>query len=162
MGNAHAAAACQVLDREHGAAFIVRQKAERVGIVGLGEDVDDRQAMRERADRQALVGAPRAHHQPVDALAHELVEMLALARRIVGGVAHEDGDALIGKPLLERLDDRQREAAETVVGDDADGARLGAMQALGEVVRPVADLAGDAQNLVARLLPQPAAGIQRL
>ena len=101
--------------------------------------------MRERADRRALVGAPRGHHQPVDALAEQLVEMLALARRIVGGVAHEDGDALVGEPLLQRLDDREGEAAETVVGDDADGARLGAVQALGEVVRPVADLAGDAR-----------------
>ena len=137
-------------------------RRERVGIVGLGEDVDDRQAVGERPDRRALVGAARGHHQPVDALAQQLVEMLALARRIVGGVAHEDGDALVGEPLLERLDDREGEAAETVVGDDADGARLGAMQALREVVRPVADLAGDAQHLVARLLPQPAAGVERL
>ena len=88
--------------------------------------------------------------------------MLALARRIVGGVAHEDGDALVGEPLLQRLDDREGEAAETVVGDDADGARLGAMQALRQVVRPVADLAGDAQHLFAGLLAQPAAGVERL
>ena len=85
-------------------------------------------------------------------LPQKLVEMLALARRIVGGVAHEDGDALVGEPLLQRLDDREGEAAEAVVGDDADRARSGAMQALGEVVRPIADLAGDAQYLVARLL----------
>ena len=70
--------------------------------------------------------------------------------------------ALVGEALLQRLDDREGEAAETVVGDDADGARLGAVQALREVVRPIAELAGDAQHLVARLLPQPAAGVERL
>ena len=49
-----------MLDGEHGAALVVGQEAERVRIVGLGEDVDDRQPMGERADRRALVGAPRA------------------------------------------------------------------------------------------------------
>ena len=69
---------------------------------------------------------------------------------IVGRVAHEDGDALFRQPLLERLDDREGEASETVVGDDADGARLRPMQALRQVVRPVADLARDALHLFAR------------
>ena len=143
MRDARAAAASEMLHRQGRAAFVVRQQAKRVGIVGLGEHVDHRQAVGERSDRRALVGAPRRDHQTVDALAEKLVEMLALARRIVGGVAHEDGDALVGQALLQRLDDREGEAAETVVGDDADRARSGAMQALCEVVGPIADLAGD-------------------
>ena len=40
-------------------------------------------------------------------LPQQLVEMLPLARRIVGGVAHEDRDAVVGELLLERLDDRE-------------------------------------------------------
>ena len=44
-----------------------------------------------------------------------------------------------------------REAAETVAGDQPDGEGLAAMQALGEVVRPEAELLGDGDHLGARL-----------
>ena len=140
VGDAAAAEPGQVLDREHRPALVVRQQAERAGIVGVGEDVDHGQPVGERADRRPGVGAAGGHHQPVDALAQQLVEVLALAGRVVGGVAHEDGDALVGQPLLQRLDDRDGEAAEAVVRDDADGLRAGAAQAVRQVVRAVADL----------------------
>ena len=45
--------------------------------------------------------------------------MALLSHGIVGGVAHEDGDAVIGQAPLERLDDRKREAAKAVVGENA-------------------------------------------
>ena len=151
-----------MLDREHRPALVVRQQAERAGIVGVGEDVDHGQPVGEGADRRPGVGAAGGHHQPVDALAQQLVEVLALAGRVVGGVAHEDGDALVGQPLLQRLDDRDGEAAEAVVRDDADGLRAGAAQAVGQVVRPVADLVGGAHDPVAGLLPHPAGPVQRL
>ena len=69
VGDPPAAEPGQMLDREHRPALVVGQQAERAGIVGLGEDVDDRQSVRERSDRRPLVGAARGHHQPVDALA---------------------------------------------------------------------------------------------
>ena len=128
-------------DGELGPALVVGEEAERVGVVGLAEDVDDGEAVGEGADGGALVGAAGGDDEAVDALAEELVEVLALARGVVGGVAHEDGDAGVGEALLQRLDDRDGEAAEAVVGDDADGARARAAQAVGEVVRAVADLA---------------------
>ena len=43
------------------------------------------------------VGAARGDDEAVDALAEQLLDMLALALRIVGGVAHEDGDAAVGE-----------------------------------------------------------------
>jgi hypothetical protein len=116
----------------------------------------------ERPDRHTLVGATRGDHQAVHPLAQQLVEMLALACGIVGRVAHEDGDALVGQPLFQRLDDRKGEPPEAVVGDDADGARLRPVQALRQVVGPIADLARDAHHVVARFLAQATAGIQRL
>ena len=144
------------------AALVVRQQRQRLRIVRLGEDVDHRQAVGEGADRHALVGAAGGDHQAIHPLAQQLVEMLALARRIVGRVAHEDGDALVGQPLLQRLDDRKSEPAETVVGDDADGARLRPVQALRQVVGPIADLARHAHHVIARFLAQAPSGIQRL
>ena len=60
MRDARAAEASEMLHRQGGAALVIGQKAKRVGIVGLAEDVDDRQAVGERSDRRALVGASRA------------------------------------------------------------------------------------------------------
>ena len=148
-------------DGQHRAAFVVGQQRKRPGIVGLREDVDDRQTVSERADRGALVGAARGNHEPIDAFSQKLVEMLALALGIVSGVAHEDRYAGFRQPLLQRLDDRKGEPPETVIGDDADRARLRAVQALRQVVRPIADLARDAHHLFARLLAEPAARIER-
>ena len=62
----------------------------------------------------------------------------------------------------DRLDDGEGEAPEAVVGDDADGHRARAVQALSEVVGAVADLAGDAHDGVARLLAQATTGVEGL
>ena len=65
--------------------------------------------------------------------------MTALAHGIVGRVAHEDGDAVVGQAPLKRLDDRKREAAEAVVGENANRHRARPMQALRQIVRTIAD-----------------------
>ena len=101
--------------------------------------------MRGRSIGGALVGAAGGDHEAVDALAQQLVEMLALARRIVGGVAHEDARCGCRRGAPPGLDDRHGEAAEAVVGDEPDGEALAAVQALREVVRAEAELAGDAR-----------------
>ena len=67
----------------------------------------------------ARVGAAGRHHDAVDALAEQRVDVPRLALRIVGAVAHEDRDAAVGEMLLEPLHDRHREAAEAVAGDQA-------------------------------------------
>ena len=109
-----------MLDGQPRAALVVGDQRQRAVVVGLA--CRHRSTGRpggQRADRRPLVGAAAGDHEAIDALAEQLVDMLPLARRIVGGVAHEDRDALVGELLLERLDDRQREPAEGVVGDDA-------------------------------------------
>ena len=161
MGDALPAERRQMGNGQHGAAFVVGKQRERSGVVCLREDVDDRQAMCERADRSALVCAARCHHESVDAFSQQLVEMLALAFGIISGVAHEHRYAGFGQPLLESFDDRKGEPTETVIGDDADRARLRPMQALRQVVRAIADLARDAHHLFARVLAQSATSIER-
>ena len=96
-----------MLDRQPRAALVVGQQAKRVRVVGLREDIDDRQAARRRLDRRAPVGAPGGDDEAVDALAEQLLDMLALALRIVGGVAHEDAMPLVGERAPRALDDRE-------------------------------------------------------
>ena len=143
MGDPPAAESGEMADRKPRAALVVRQEAKRVGVLDLREHIDHRQAARGRLDRRAPVGPPRGDDEAVDALAEQLIDMPALAHGIVGGVAHEDGDAVIGQAPLERLDDRKREAAEAVVGENADRHRARPMQALRQIVRPVVDRLGD-------------------
>ena len=88
--------------------------------------------------------------------------MAALARGIVGGVAHEDGDAVIEQAPLERLDDRKREPAEAVVGENANRHRARPVQALRKIVRPIVDRLGDLENLGARFGAEPPIGVERL
>ena len=92
----------------------------------------------------------------------QLLDVAALARAIVGRVAHEDGDAVVEQPALQRLDDRKGEPAEAVVGENADRHRARAMQALREAVGAVADVLRDLQDLGARFRAQAAIGVQRL
>ena len=47
VGDAAAAEGGEVLDGELGAALVVGEEAEGVGVVGLGEDVDDGEAVGE-------------------------------------------------------------------------------------------------------------------
>ena len=79
VGDAPAAERGEVLHGKLRAAFVVRQQAERVRVLDLGEDVDDREAAGGRHDRRALVGAARGDDQPVDALAEQLFDMPPLA-----------------------------------------------------------------------------------
>ena len=135
--------AARCSDRELRAALVVGQQAERVGILDPRKHIDHRQAASRRLDRLAPVGAARRDDEAVDALAEQLLDVAALALGIVGGVAHEDRDAVIGQAPLHRLDDRKAEAAETVVREHADRHRARAVQALREIVGSVADLLGD-------------------
>ena len=118
-----------MLDRQPRPLLVVGHEAGRLGIVGLRIDVETRDAEVRHVGRRPPVGAARGDHQPVDPLAQELLEMLPLALRIVGGVAHEHGDALVGEARLEPLHDRQGEAAEAVGGDHPDRQALAAVQA---------------------------------
>ena len=118
-GDAPASQSGKVPDRELRAALVVRQQAEGLGVLDAAEHVDDRQARRRGLDRFAPVDAARGHDEAVDPLAEQLIDVPPLARRIVGGVAHEDRDALIEQPPLDRRDDRKAEPAETVGRDDA-------------------------------------------
>ena len=135
---------------------------KRLGILDAREHVDDGQGPHERVDRGARVGAPRGDDEAIDALAHELVDVPALALRIVRRVAHEDRDAVIEQAPLQRRDNRKGEAAEAVVGEDADRHGAGAMQALRETVGPIADLVGDAGDIRARLRAEASAVVERL
>ena len=162
MGDALAAEPGEVADRQSRAAFVVGQQAKRVRIVDMGKHVDDGEAAHGGDDRRALVDAPSGDDQSVDPLAEQLLEVAAFARRIVGGVAHEDGDAVIEQAPLQRLDDRKGETAETVGRQDTDRHRARAMQALGEIVRPVVERLGDLEHLGPRFGAEPAAGVERL
>ena len=124
-------------DRKPRAALVVRQEAERVGVLDLREHIDHRQAARGRLDRRALIGPSRGDHEPINALAQELSNVVPLARGIVGRVAHEDGDAIIEQASLQRLDDRKREPAEAVIGENANRHRARPMQALRQILRAI-------------------------
>ena len=149
-------------DSELRAAFVVRKQAEGVRVLDPAENIDHREAGRCGFDRLAPVDAPRGYDESVDPLAEQLIDVPPLARRIVGGVAYEDRDAVIGQAPLDRRDDREAEPAEAVGREDPDSHRARAMQALREVVRPVADRFGDAENLRARFGAEAAAGVERL
>ena len=149
-------------DGQSCATLVVGQQAKRVRIVDMGEHIDDRQAAHGGDDRRALVDAPRGDDQSVDPLAEQLFDVPALAQRIVGRVAHEDGDAAIEQAPLERLDDRKGETAETVGRKDADRHRARAMQALGEIVRAIVERLGGVEHLGSRFGAEAAAGVHRL
>ena len=89
------------------------------------------------------VGAPGGDDDAVHALAEQRFDVLRLALRVVGGVAHEDRHATVGQALFEPLHDRHGEAAEAVGRNHPDRQALAAMQAVREIVRAEAELAGD-------------------
>src|SRR6185437_8880450 len=140
MRDAPPALCDQMLDRQLGAALVVGQQRQRLRIVGVRENIDHREAAHMLTHARPLVRPAGGDHQPIDPLAEQLVEVSPLALRIVGGVAHEDGDAVVRQPILECLDDREREPPEAVVGEDADRHRLRPVQALRQIVRPIAEL----------------------
>ena len=105
MSDALALKTCEVLDREHRAARVIGQDTQRSRVVHLREDVDHRQIVGAQIDRRTPVHPARSDHQPVDLFAQQLVETLLLARRVVGGVAHENRDTQISELTLERFDD---------------------------------------------------------
>src|ERR1700722_18761659 len=152
----------EMADGKPRATLVVRQKAKRVRVLDLREHIDNRQAARRRLDRSAPVGPPRGDHETVNPLAQELVDMAPLARGIVGGVAHEDGNAVIEQAPLERFDDRKGEPAEAVIRENADRHRARSMQALCEIVRPIVDSLGDFKDLGPCFGAEPAIGVERL
>ena len=162
VGDAAAAGAGEVVGREARALRVVGDEAEAVVVGAVREDEEGGQVAEGHADAGAAVGAAGGEDQAVDALAHQLLDVLALAGGIVGGVAHEDADAAVGELALEALHDRQGEAAEAVVGDEADGEALAAEQRLREVVRAEAELGRDADDAGAGLLAEGAGVVQRL
>ena len=105
-----------MLDAEHRAAFVIGEQAEGFRVVCLREDIDDRQIVGAKIDGGTPIRAPRGDDQTVNLLPEQLVEVLTLARRVVGRVAHEDRDAVVGELSFERFENRQREASEAVVG----------------------------------------------
>ena len=104
-----------MLDAEHGAAFVVGEQAEGFRVVCLREDIDNRQIVGAKIDRGTSIRAPRSDDQTVNLLPEQLVEVLTLARRVVGRVAHKDRDAVVRELSFERFDNRQRKASETVI-----------------------------------------------
>ena len=149
-------------DCELRAALVVRQQAERVGVLHAGEHVDHRQAAHGGLDRFAPIDPPRRHDESVDPFAEQLIDVPPLAQRIVGGVAHEDGDAVIEQAPLDRCDDRKAEPAEAVGREDADGHRTRPMQALREIIRAKAEVLGGGDDALAGFLAQSALVVERL
>ena len=151
-----------MVDGEHGAALVVGDEAASVGVVALREDIEQGDARGGYPEPRAPVGAAGGDDDAVDPLGEERLDVLRLALGIVGGVAHEDGDAAVGQALLEPLHDRDGEAAEGVGGDQADGEGLPAVQALGEVVGAEAEFLGARDHPLARLLAEAAIVVERL
>ena len=89
-----------MLRRQHGAAFVVGNKAERVRPVRLRVDVEHRNIRIGELQRLPAVGTPAGDDDAVDALAEERVDMSPLALNIVGGVAHKHRHPLVGQALL--------------------------------------------------------------
>ena len=152
----------EVPDGEDCPAFVVRHDAKSLRILDARENIDDREARRDGLDRFAPVDAPGGDHETIDALAEQLVDMAPLARRIVGGVAHEDRNAVIEHAPLDCGDDWKAEPAKAVGRENPNGHRPSAMQALGEVVGAIADRFRDPENLRARFRTQPTARVERL
>ncbi len=146
MSNPLAAERGEMADRKRRAPLVVRQEAQCVRILDPRKDVDHRQPASRGLDRLALVGAARGDDEAIDALAKQLIDVPALPHRVVGRIAHEDRDAVVGESPLQSRDDRKGEAAEAVVGENADRHRARAVQALREAVRPVADVLGDREE----------------
>src|SRR5581483_10043753 len=162
MGDALAAEFDQMLDGKHRAALVVGHEAVFIGVVDQRIDVEHRNPRRRHDQLRTQVGAAAGHHDAVDALADQRFDMLRLTHRIVGGVAHEDRHAAVGEAFLQPLHDRNRETAETVGRDQADGEAVAAMQALGEAVRAETEALGDFRDAGPGLLPEAAAVVERL
>ena len=152
----------QMLRREHRAALVIRYEPKGVRLIRLRIDVEDRDIRAMHFKPPARIGPPARHHDPVDALAEERIDVACFALGVVGAVAHEDRDAAVGKVLLQPLHDGDREPAEAVAGDEAHREALSAMQALREVVRAEAHLLRDGSDLGPRLLLQAAAIVEGL
>ena len=162
VGDAPAAERRQVLRRERGAALVVGEQAEARR--GRRPGRRRRRPAGHRASGPIRLGRRSARRAVTTRPSTRLPSSWSRCWRSRAGssVALHMKTAMrsSASALLERLDDREGEAAEAVVGDDADGARLAAVQALGEVVRPEAELAlRRAMILVAGLL---AAGVPEL
>ena len=162
VGDAAAAGAGEVVGGEARALRVVGKEAEARLVDAVREDEERRQVAQRHADGGAAVGAASGEDQAVDTLAHQLFDVLALALGFVSGVAHEDADAAVGELALEAFHDRQGEAAEAVVGDEANGEALPAEQRLSEVVRSETELARDADDAGTSLRAQSAGVVQRL
>ena len=139
MGDAFAAELGEMPRGQHGAALIIGKEAACIGILDLRKDVDHRDVAGPRQLR-ALVGAAGGDDDAVDPLAHELLDVMRLARRIIRGVAHEHRHAAVRQALLDAFHDRDGEAAERVGRDQADSQALAPMQALREIIGAEAEL----------------------
>ena len=128
----------------------------------MREDIDDRNAGRGQFEPGPPVGTARRHHDPVDPLSNQRLDVLRLAQGIVGGVAHEHRHAAVGQAFFEALHDRNGEAAETVGRYEADRQAVAAMETLGEIVWTESQLLGDGNDLVAGLLSQIAVLVESL
>ena len=84
------------------------------------------------------------------------------SRRVIGGVAHENADALRGKDGFQPVHDGHGEAAETVVGNQADGAGQAGMQAFGKGIRAELQVLGHGQHAGAGIGSDGSGLVQRL
>ena len=76
--------------------------------------VEHRDAGPPHIETTPRIGAPARNHDAVDPLGEKGLDVLRLTLGIVGGVAHEDGDAAVGQALLQPFHDRDGEAAERI------------------------------------------------
>jgi len=109
---------------------IVRQEAERLRILHLGERVENGNGVRAQSKPRPRVRAAGGDDDAVHALRQELLDMLALAVGIVRPTAQKDRHARVFERVLDAFQDRNAEAAVTVGGDQADCEGAPAQQAL--------------------------------
>ena len=118
------------------------------GVLRHRVDVDDRD--RQVADRRPRVAAPAGDDDAVDAAAEQRAHVVLLAQRVVAPVAQQRRHLARAERVLDAEHDREREAAEGVGGQDADGVGAALEEAAGERVGLEAELLGRREHALAR------------
>src|SRR5262249_31098321 len=91
MANPRPPKARQMLASQSRTAQVIRQQAKSVWISDLGKRIEQRHAHPPKVKRCSQIRPAPGDNDAVDLLGEQAIHVLALARRVVGSGAQEDG-----------------------------------------------------------------------
>ncbi len=141
-------------------AVVVGHDRRAVPLQRLGHRVHHRGGA--GAQSRPRLDPPSRHDQAVNAAGEQQLDVPALARRIVAGIAHEHRDLPGSQGILRAEHHRDAEPAEAVGRDQADGEGPASQQGPGVHVGREAELARRRRHTITGLRAHRALAVQRL